>query len=39
MSDALQTKEAYLEVCADSKKQPDSEIIAILDSIVDDQIL
>lgn len=39
MSDANATKEDYLKVCADLGRQADVEILAVLNSAVDDSFL
>ena len=39
MSDASSTKEDYLKVCAELGKQGDPEILAVLNSAVDDSFL
>lgn len=39
MGDANSTKEDYLKVCADLGKQADVEILAVLNSAVDDSFL
>lgn len=39
MSDASATKEDYLKVCADLGKEADFEILAVLNSAVDDSFL
>ena len=39
MSDASSTKEDYLKVCAEQGKQGDPEILAVLNSAVDDSFL
>ena len=39
MGDASSTKEDYLKACADLGKQGDPEILAVLNSAVDDSFL
>ena len=39
MSDAAATKEDYLKVCADLRREADVEILAVLNSAVDDSFL
>lgn len=39
MGDAASTKEDYLKVCAELEKQPDTGILAVLNSAVDDSFL
>lgn len=39
MSDATSTKEDYLKVCADLRREADVEILAVLNSAVDDSFL
>ncbi|KAM7437686.1 Leucine rich repeat-containing protein 34 [Porites harrisoni] len=39
MSDAASTKEDYMKVCVDLGKEPDSNILAVLNSAVDDSLL
>lgn len=39
MADATSTKEDYLKVCAELGKEADSEILAVLNSAVDDSFL
>ena len=39
MSDASATKEDYLKVCADLGREADVEILAVLNSAVDDSFL
>lgn len=39
MSDASSTKEDYLKVCGELQKEPDYEILAVLNSAVDDSFL
>ena len=39
MSDASSTKEDYLKVCVELGKEPDHEILAVLNSAVDDSFL
>lgn len=39
MSDAASTKEDYMKVCVELGKEPDSNILAVLNSAVDDSLL
>lgn len=39
MGDAASTKEDYLKVCAELEKVPDTGILAVLNSAVDDSFL
>ena len=39
MGDAASTKEDYLKVCAELEKEPDTGILAVLNSAVDDNFL
>lgn len=39
MSDAVSTKEDYMKVCVELGKEPDSNILAVLNSAVDDSLL
>lgn len=39
MGDAAATKEEYLKVCGELQREPDVEILAVLNAAVDESIL
>ena len=39
MADGPTTKEIYFRVCSETKRTPDSEILAVLNHAIDQQIL
>jgi hypothetical protein len=39
MGDGTTTKEIYFRVCAETKREPAGEILAVLNQAIDDQIM
>ena len=39
MADGPTTKEVYYRVCSETKREPDGEILAVLNHAIDQQIL
>jgi hypothetical protein len=39
MADGPATKEIYFRVCSETKREPDKEILAVLNHAIDEQIM